>query len=455
MAAGIAVAILAGGIVTRRRMRSRAGTRRVNADAVSAARDTAPPTLVLAPDGRLRFANKTAGELLGYAAAVLASTSLRELVSQAELHGDPRIGRRPPGAVAKLDSRLRMADGAWLPGGARGREPGRRTRPVLGLVVSIHDVSPLEDARGEADPAGLPRFADSACRTGPCSSIGWSTRSVAAGDTPEGTAVLFVDLDDFKTVNDALGHVEARLRSWRWSPSACVACVRPEDTAGRLGGDEFAILLDDVDEEDASVVAAASWRPSNAPFVLPSSRSGSAAASASPTARPGLTPLDRHAAGRRRRDVPRQGDRQEPVPHCSSRRCRTPRATGCQLERGHARRARARRVHLHYQPIVDLPDGDHRRRSRRSSAGTIPERGLITPGRVHPDRREDGADGPDRRVRRARGLPAGARLAVGTRRRQSAGHASTSTCRASSSSIPASSRRSASRSRTATCRRSS
>ena len=71
----------------------------------------------------------------------------------------------------------------------------------------------------------------------------------------ERLAVLFLDLDRFKVVNDSLGHgvgdqlligVSQRL----------AACLRPEDTIARLGGDEFAILLEDVKDDKAPTAVA-------------------------------------------------------------------------------------------------------------------------------------------------------------------------------------------------------
>lgn len=72
--------------------------------------------------------------------------------------------------------------------------------------------------------------------------------------TRHSTALIFLDLDGFKTVNDKLGHVvgDAVLRE---VAGRLRATIRPSDVAGRFGGDEFIIICEDADTDAASAIA--------------------------------------------------------------------------------------------------------------------------------------------------------------------------------------------------------
>ncbi|RYF57489.1 MAG: diguanylate cyclase, partial [Comamonadaceae bacterium] len=81
-------------------------------------------------------------------------------------------------------------------------------------------------------------------------------------------AVLFVDLDDFKGVNDAHGHAVGDL-VLQAAARTITGAVRQADTVARLAGDEFTVLCENVDTEDAALqVAAKLKRAFDTPLVI-------------------------------------------------------------------------------------------------------------------------------------------------------------------------------------------
>lgn len=120
---------------------------------------------------------------------------------------------------------------------ARGASIRDETGRAVRMAGSITDMS----RRGVFDPlTGLPNrrlFIDRLQRV--------TLRRPEDSEPDEGYAVLFLDLDGFKLINDTLGH-QAGDELLKMVASRLQTCVRASDTVARLGGDEFVVLLDKV-----------------------------------------------------------------------------------------------------------------------------------------------------------------------------------------------------------------
>jgi diguanylate cyclase (GGDEF)-like protein/PAS domain S-box-containing protein len=124
---------------------------------------------------------------------------------------------------------------------------------IRGITLNIRDVS---DATRLHDKLRTLAFHDSltllANRSLFTDRVHQAIKHIEDGMTP---AVLFIDLDNFKTVNDSLGH-GAGDQLLRGFAHRLVQCTRAGDTVARLGGDEFAVLIDHAANEEAAMAVA-------------------------------------------------------------------------------------------------------------------------------------------------------------------------------------------------------
>ena len=126
---------------------------------------------------------------------------------------------------------------------------------VVDLAIERHRMNELERAK----LAELTRLAFHDALTGLPNRILFADRldhALARAQREQSpVALLSLDLDDFKHINDTFGHAagdEVLINVARRISS----CLRQEDTAARLGGDEFAILLEHASDDDAARIAA-------------------------------------------------------------------------------------------------------------------------------------------------------------------------------------------------------
>jgi diguanylate cyclase (GGDEF)-like protein/PAS domain S-box-containing protein len=222
--------------------------------------------LIVDEHGSIRYQSSSVERTLGYGANELLGTEIDNLLSMPDGAGALEgLRALKPAGRAHVECQIRQRDGRLLTVDAVATAVIEDDRPN-GLVLTMHDISAWKELEAQLtlqalhDPlTGLPNRA--LCINRLDHALERRRRHAKA------IAVLFLDLDDFKTVNDSLGHgagdrlitdVAARL----------LGAIRPGDSAARLGGDEFAVLLEDVDEGQAAGVATRILAQFERPFDL-------------------------------------------------------------------------------------------------------------------------------------------------------------------------------------------
>ncbi len=199
-----------------------------------------------------------------------------------------------------------------------------------------------------------------------------------AARTESRAAVLFVDLDTFKNVNDSLGHA-AGDELLREAARRLVGCVRAADTAARFGGDEFVVLLEDVDTQRVARVANRILEAMGEPFVVRDREVFIGASIGIAIGGDESDDLLRNAdLALYRAKSKGKGQKQvyEPEMHVAM-------VDRLELEESLAQALRGSELTLHYQPIIEL------RSERLAGVEALvrwmhPTRGLLLPGEFIP-----------------------------------------------------------------------
>ncbi|MGV9247390.1 EAL domain-containing protein [Streptomyces sp. NPDC003710] len=202
--------------------------------------------MIAAPSGILRYVSPAAAGVYGRPAEELVGTELAALIHPEDLgcvvHEVRRFLAVSPidEPTTRIECRFRSGDGGWL------NVESTVNRHEGGLIFNSRDVTERVRLQAqlqhnaEHDPlTDLPNRALFTKRVQQALS---GRRASDRGAALRNTAVLFIDLDGFKAVNDTIGHQagdELLVQAARRLQDS----VRQGDTAARLGGDEFAALI--------------------------------------------------------------------------------------------------------------------------------------------------------------------------------------------------------------------
>jgi diguanylate cyclase (GGDEF)-like protein/PAS domain S-box-containing protein len=225
--------------------------------------------ILVGADGKVEYVSESMTRVFGYSEAHLLGRPLSQILDPdagARLReGLTEVAERPYG-VLELELPLRHRDGHQCT--VQFTVTNLLDNPsVGGLVLNTRDISErrrLEDQLvHQAFHDSLTSLANRALFKDRVDHALQRTKR----QTPS-VAVLFLDLDGFKEVNDSLGHA-AGDRLLIQVAERLHSCVRPSDTVARFGGDEFAVLIEDAsDDIDVTQVAERVLEGLRQPFVV-------------------------------------------------------------------------------------------------------------------------------------------------------------------------------------------
>jgi diguanylate cyclase (GGDEF)-like protein/PAS domain S-box-containing protein len=196
---------------------------------------------------RITSINRAGERLTGYRRTDLVGRSIEDILVGDDLTlADEQLDRKLRGETnaTRYDIDIVAADGRRLPLEVSTRLVFHGGKPVgvQGVARDITERRALERQ--------LVRQALHDSLTGLANRTLFEERVADALASRAGAAVLFLDVDDFKSVNDRFGH-EAGDDLLCELGRRLEECVRPQDTAARLGGDEFAVLALGLPDEAA------------------------------------------------------------------------------------------------------------------------------------------------------------------------------------------------------------